>query len=69
MSAGPSSDPFAGKSLREMVLDHDDDIESLMLTRSEQRGALALLKFTLGTSLVSSALAIITIIAFLTGAR
>lgn len=51
-----------------MVLQHDADIESLKAWRSELRGALALVKITLGTSLVSGLLAVIALAALIANA-
>ena len=56
-------------SVREMVLEHDADIESLKRWRSELRGALALVKITLGTSLVTGILAVIALLDLLTRAH
>lgn len=50
-----------------MVLDHDRKIDSLMSWRSELRGAMALVKITLGASIVSGLVSIITIFALLSG--
>jgi hypothetical protein len=55
-------------SVRTMVLQHDADIESLKAWRSELRGALALVKITLGTSLVSGLLAVIALAALIANA-
>lgn len=66
----PNGDPNAtwggtGLSLRELVLKHETEIESLLETRSEMRGALALVKLTMGTSIVSGVVAVITILKLL----
>ena len=60
----------AGESavtMREMVLSHDRDIAALKAWRSELRGALALVKVTLGTSLVSGILAVLALAALVAG--
>jgi hypothetical protein len=48
-------------TMREMLLRHDRDIEVLKLWRSELRGAMQLVKITMGTSLISGALAAIAL--------
>ena len=55
--------------MREMVRQHDSDIEALKAWRSELRGALALVKITLGTSLVTGILAVIALLDLLTRAH
>jgi hypothetical protein len=55
-------------TVREMVLSHDADIESLKAWRNELRGALALVKLTLGASLVSGLLATLALGALLANA-
>lgn len=55
-------------TVREMVLGHDKDIESLKAWRSELRGALSLMKLTLGASLVSGLLAVLAIVSMAAGA-
>lgn len=55
-------------TVREMVLGHDVDIEALKAWRNEIRGAMALVKLTLGASLVSGLLAILSIAALLANA-
>jgi len=54
-------------TVRQMVLLHDVEIEELKEWRSEMRGALALVKLTLGTSLVTGMLAILTLSGHLAG--
>lgn len=55
-------------TIRELIKEHDRDIESLKAWRSELRGALMLVKFTLGASLVSGAIATVTLIALVANA-
>jgi hypothetical protein len=51
-----------------MVLDHDRDIESLKSWRSELRGAMQLVKLTLGASLVSGVVAVLALVGLIAGA-
>jgi hypothetical protein len=55
-------------TVREMVLQHDVDIEALKQWRNELRGAMQLVKVTLGTSLLSGILAVLALGALLAGA-
>lgn len=54
-------------SILDMVLDHDAQIDDLMTWRSELRGALSLVKATLGVSLLSAVASVVAIIALLSG--
>ncbi len=56
-------------TMREMVRQHDTDIEGLKAWRSELRGALGLVRITLGTSLVTGILAAVALIDLLTRAH
>ena len=46
----------------EMVQRHDRQLSDLMTWRSEVRGAMQLVKYTLGTSIISGVLGIIAIL-------
>jgi hypothetical protein len=48
-------------TMRQMVLRHDADIEALKMWRSELRGAMQLIKITMGTSIISGLLAAIAL--------
>lgn len=67
-----------GLSLRDMVLDHDRKLDALppgskvaeLLTwQSEMRGAIALMKFAFGTSIVSAIVSIAAVVQMLSGNR
>lgn len=58
----------AALTMREMVLGHDRDIDDLKAWRNELRGAMGLVRITLGASLVSGVLAVLTIGALLANA-
>jgi len=54
---------------REMLLDHDRKIDSLLAWRSELRGAFALMKVAFGASIVSAAVSIIAVLQMMSGPR
>jgi hypothetical protein len=54
-------------TVREMVLQHDVDIEALKQWRDELRGAMALVKITLGSSIVAAIVSIAAVVALLNG--
>ncbi len=67
--AGPES-PWSqrpAKTWEQMVLDHDKAIDSLETWRSELRGALGLVRFALGASVVSGIATIIAIVQMVGG--
>ena len=63
----PGNGSGVGLTVREMVLDHDRKLDSLLAWRSEVRGVVALVKITLGTSILSAVVAILAIAAMLSG--
>jgi len=58
----------AAVTWQQMILDHDRDIDSLKAWRNELRGALALVKLTLGASLVSGIVAVLALVGLVAGA-
>jgi len=54
-------------TVHEMLLDHDRKLDALLTWRSELRGAMMLVKVTLGTSIVSGIAAIVAFAAMLSG--
>ena len=56
-------------SVRDMVLDHDRRLDTLDAWRNELRGAFALMKIALGTSIVSAAVSILALAQILGGWR
>jgi hypothetical protein len=48
-------------TVRQMVLRHDQEIEALKMWRSELRGAMQLVKITMGTSIITGILAAIAL--------
>lgn len=50
-------------SIREMVADHDEKLDELLIWKAELRGAFRLMTLVMGTSLISLLVSIITIIA------
>lgn len=59
-----SDDPPA-ITMREMVLDHEHRLSMMEEWRTELRGAMKLVKITLGTSIASATIAIVTLIEIL----
>lgn len=53
--------PDAVVTVRDMLLDHDRRIDSLDLWRAELRGAMALMKLALGTSVLSAVVSILAL--------
>lgn len=56
-------------SEREMLLDHDAKLDSLLTWRSELRGAFALMKVAFGASILSAIVSILALAQMLSGAR
>lgn len=53
------------KTVRQMVLEHDDDIESLKAWREQLRGAFRLMIVAFGTSIVTGILSVAALVALL----
>lgn len=54
-------DDQPAETVLQMIHRHNDELESLKLWRSELRGAMALIKLTLGTSIISGLLAAVAL--------
>ena len=52
----------AGVSLRDMVLDHDHKLDDVLSWRSEMRGAIALMKFAFGASILSAVVSVAAVV-------
>ena len=59
----------AGLSLRDMVLDHDRKLDDVLSWRSEMRGAIALMKFAFGASILSAVVSIAAVVQMVSGTR
>lgn len=62
-------DDITAVSVRDMVLDHDRKLDSLLTWRSEIRGALSLMKVAFGASILSAVVSILAVVQMLAGPR
>jgi len=52
---------------REMLLDHDTKIDSLLAWRSELRGAFTFMRLAFGASILSAAISILAVVQMMNG--